>query len=193
MPEMDIIKLDTRELLKTADINGKSYNIRSDYRVALDVLEMLNDQELTGEERAWCLLEMLYEQPDAIPVQDKQTAVLWALAFLSGGTYDPSSTARPPRLMDWQQDWPLIVAPVSRVAGHDIRSIEYLHWWSFLSMYQEIGDCTFAQVVRIRQLRSKGKKLDKFDQDYYKEHRDLIDLKQTYTDAEQQLLSAWMV
>ena len=36
--------------------------------------------------------------------------------------------------MDWQQDAPLIAAGIGRAAGQDVRTLPYLHWWSFLAL-----------------------------------------------------------
>ena len=75
--------------------------------------------------------------------------------------------------------------------GVEIRSVEYLHWWSFLSAYYEIGDCVFAQIVRIRNLKARGKSLDKADREWYQQNRELVDLKTTYTEQENELLKQW--
>lgn len=58
-----------------------------------------------------------------------------------------------PKLVDWGQDFKLIVAPVNRILGLEARAEKYLHWWSFISAYYEIGECLFAQVIRIRRKR----------------------------------------
>ena len=92
--------------------------------------------------------------------------------------------------MDWEQDFEYIIAPINRVSGHDIRTDDYLHWWTFISYYYEIGDCLFAQIVRIRKALKKGK-LDKVDREWYRENRDLVDFKQRFTDAEEELLNLW--
>ena len=55
----------------------------------------------------------------------------------------------------------------------------------------EIGDCLFAQIIRIREKRALGKPLDKADKEFYRKNRDIIDLKTQYTDTEQELLKAW--
>ena len=68
-----------------------------------------------------------------------------------------------------------------------------MHWWSFLSAYNEIGDCTFAQIVRVRDHLARGKKLDKQDRERYMKNRDLVDFKNKYTDAEQEVFKAWGV
>ena len=57
----------------------------------------------------------------------------------------------------------------------------------------EIGDCTFAQIVRIRSLKAKGKKLDKADQEWYRKTRHLVDIKTAYTDSEKDMLHRWGV
>jgi len=51
---------------------------------------------------------------------------------------------RKAKLADWEQDFPLIVNPVNRVLGYEVRDCEYCHWWTFLSAYYEIGDCLFV-------------------------------------------------
>jgi hypothetical protein len=93
--------------------------------------------------------------------------------------------------MDWEQDFQYIVAPINRVVGQEIRSIPYLHWWSFVSAYYEIGDCFFAQIVRIRNKKAKGALKDKADKEFYKENRSLIDFKTNYTSAEEAMLKNW--
>ena len=93
--------------------------------------------------------------------------------------------------MDWEQDFQHIVAPINRVVGREIRDVEYMHWWTFVAAYYEIGDCYFAQIIRIRELRAKGKPLDKSDQEFYKRNRSAIDLKATYTEKENELLDQW--
>lgn len=93
--------------------------------------------------------------------------------------------------MSWEQDFDMIISPVNRIAGCEVRSLPYLHWWSFLSYYMEIGDCLFAQVVAIRDKKARGKPLDKQEREFYRRNRKMVDLKTTYTEAEQNLLAAW--
>lgn len=81
---------------------------------------------------------------------------------------------------------------VHRIVGREIRGIKYLHWWTFLSAFYEIGDCTFAQIVRIRNLKAKGKNLDKADQEWYRQNRHLVDFKVKYTEAEETELERWI-
>ena len=50
----------------------------------------------------------------------------------------------------------------------------------------------FAQIVAIRNKKARGKKLDKVEQEFYQRNRELVELKTRYTDAENELLSAWL-
>lgn len=178
------------DLPTTATIGGATYDIRSDYRAVLDVMQVMADPEITDGERAATALAIFYPDAEAMPVRDLREAIEWLYWFVGGGE-EPAST-RKPRVMDWEQDFPLIAAPVNRVLGYEVRSCEYLHWWSFLSAYREIGECTFAQVVSIRKKRLAGKKLEAHEQKFYSENRSLVDLKRHETKAEAELFDQWI-
>lgn len=60
-----------------------------------------------------------------------------------------------------------------------------MHWWTFLGLFNEIGEGLFSQVVNIRIKKAKGKKLEKHELEFYREHKDLIDIKCKLTPAEQ--------
>lgn len=76
--------------------------------------------------------------------------------------------------------------------GQEIRALPYLHWWTFVGAFQEIGDCLFAQIIGIRQKLAKGKTLDKGEKDFYRSNRSLIDLKLKYTERENDLIRRWV-
>lgn len=47
------------------------------------------------------------------------------------------------------------------------------------SVIMEIADGLFSQVLYIRQKKTKGKKLEKWEMEFYRNNKELIDLKQT--------------
>lgn len=65
-----------------------------------------------------------------------------------------------------------------------------MHWWTFLGYFSEVGDGLFSQVINIRQKRAKGKKLEKWELDFYNEHKELVDIKEKLTPEEQAELDA---
>ena len=177
-------------LPQSLTVCGSEYEIRSDYRAVLDICTALSDPELSDQEKAMILLDVFYPGFCEMPQAHYQEAIQKCFWFINCG--DEQQTKKAPKLMDWEQDFAYIVAPINRVIGQEIRAIPYLHWWSFISAYYEIGDCLFAQIVSIRNKKARGKKLDKWEQEFYQNNRALVDLKQRYTEAEEYLLKQWI-
>ncbi len=176
----------TTILPTSVEIGGVAYSIRSDYRDILTILTAVADPELTPQERSLVALYAFYLSPEEIPQDGLQEALDRLSWFVQGGNETPGKN--PCKLMDWEQDFQWIVAPVNRVLGRDIRESTPLHWWTFLAAYYEIGDCFFAQVVRIRRKRARGERMDKTDRDFERENADIINLRTKYTEEEDEFL-----
>lgn len=180
------------DLPTSVEIGGEEYEVRSDYRAILDILTALNDPELSKAEKFYVAMDIFYTDYDAIPADRQEEALKKCFWFIGGGKEDDGKKPAP-RLMDWEQDFPLIVAPVNRIMGREVRAVKYLHWWTFLSAYMEIGgDCTFAQVVGIRDKQARGKPLDKSEKEWLRRNRDLVDFKRKYTEADNEALKGWI-
>lgn len=134
-----------------AELGGVRYAIRSDYRDVLELLRWLNgqaDPALDQSERWYVAMRLFYPEFAALPQPLWPDATQFLTEFLAAGRRE---AARPgPALMDWQQDAPLIAAGISKAAGRDVRTLPYLHWWSFLAWFDAIGEGSFATVVAIR-------------------------------------------
>lgn len=180
------------DLLPTSvEVCGAEYEIRSDYRAILDICRAISDPELKEQEKAVALLHIFYPAFSDMPAEHCQQAVEKCLWFIDCGQ---AHQDRPHgKLMDWEQDFKYIIAPINRVMGKEVRSVEYMHWWTFLSAYYEIGDCLFAQIVRIRDRKARGKPLSKEDAEWYRRNRGLVDFQMVYTEADQEILKCWGV
>jgi hypothetical protein len=179
-------------LPKTVTIEGVEYPIETDYRVILDIFEAMNDKDLTGQKKALVILYIFYPTFDQIPEAHLEAALKKCFAFINGEEEYTEPEKRKPQLMDWEQDYRYIIAPVNRIAGQDIRAVDYVHWWTFLSYFQEIGDCYFAQIVRIRKLKANGKLTQKDDKTFYRQNKAAIDIKNKYSAAEEEIISKWI-
>ena len=177
------------DLPKSLTVCGSEYEIRSDYRAVLDICAALSDAELANQEKAFVALGIFYPGFQEMPQEHYQEAMERCFWFINCG--DDDQNRRAPKLMDWEQDFRYIVAPINRVVGQEVRAIPYLHWWTFISAYYEIGDCLFAQIVRIRNKKVKGKPLDKEEQKFYRDNRQMVDFKAKYTEAENELMKLW--
>ena len=178
------------QLPTSVEIGGLIYEIRSDFRVVLDIMTAMNDPELTQQEKAIVLLELFYPDIASMPPEFWQDAVNECILFINGGNEEDRKTKQP-KLVCWEQDFQYIVSPINKVIGKEIRAMDYLHWWTFLAAFLEIGDCTFAQIVRIRERKATGKTLDKQDREWYRKNQRLVDIKTVYTDAEKDILEKW--
>lgn len=172
-------------------IGDAEYPIRSDYRAVLDICTALADPELDDRSKAFVALTIFYPEFDDMPRDHYEEALKQCFRFINCGS-EEDRTQKAPKLMDWEQDFQYIVAPVNRVLGKEIRAVEYLHWWTFIGAYYEIGDCLFAQIIRIRDMKARGKTLDKVDKEFYRRNRHLVDLKTTYTEQEESVLNSWL-
>lgn len=173
-------------LPKKLNVNGIDRTIRSDFRVALLIMQAYNDPELTEQEKSRAMMECLYDDIDSIPYEDYQEAYDEAVWFLDGGKVDEDSKhQQSKKVMDWEQDEQMIFSAVNKVAGHETRAVEYMHWWTFLGYFNEIGEGLLSTVINIRQKKNKRKKLEKHEEEFYRENRSLIDIKTQLTKEEQ--------
>lgn len=181
----------TWDLPVSVSINGASHPIRNncDYRVVLDAICALNDNDLTDDEKIMCALFIFYE--DVSQIDDFEVAVKEMIKIIGAGEEDKHGSENDLRLMDWEHDFSRLAPPISRVLGYDIRTPDkYTHWYTFIGGYMEIGECVFSTIVSIRLKRSKGKKLEKWELDFLREHRDMVDLPQKLTAEEEELLNS---
>lgn len=170
------------EFPTSLNIGGVNYEIRTDYRAVLDLFAALSDPELTDSDpqmtaymQSRVILEIMFPDCDSIPAEHIQEALNKVAEFIDMGISDDR---KKPKTMDWEQDAPILIPAINRVLNCEIRAQEYIHWWTFLGAYMEIGESLFSNVIHIRQKKASGKKLEKWEQDFYKENKSLIDFKQ---------------
>ncbi|MEA5059382.1 MAG: Gp15 family bacteriophage protein [Candidatus Pelethousia sp.] len=172
-------------------VNGQEYPIRSDYRAILDIIEAITSEDYSDQDRAMAVLGVFYvELP---PHEEWEEAIKQAFSFISMEQEQEQSKKKSPKLIDWSQDFPMIISAVNNAAGREVRALDYCHWWTFMGYFDSISsESTFANVVSIRNKRGKGKKLEKWEQEYYSENKRLVDISKpiNYTAEEQELLKS---
>jgi hypothetical protein len=170
------------EFPTSLNIGGTDYEIRTDYRAVLDLLTALNDNDLTDSDpeiesymKSRVILEIMFPKCDEIPAEHIQEALDKVVEFIDMGITEDS---KKPKTMDWEQDAPILIPAINKVLNCEIRAEKYIHWWTFLGAFMGIGESLFSSIVSIRQKKAKGKKLDKWEMEFYKENKSLIDFKQ---------------
>ena len=172
-------------------IGGVDYPIRTDFRDILTILRAFNDPDLPDWAKTQVMLQILYPDHEKIPGSDIKEACEQAVLFIDAGREPEKEDRKKPILMDWDQDADIIIPAINRVAGTgDVRAMPYLHWWTFLGYYMEIGESLFSNIVQIRQKKAKRKKLEKWEQEFYRENKKLIDIKAKLSEEEEEIRRA---
>lgn len=165
-------------------ISNKQYQIRTDYRTVLLILTAYNDDDLSPQAKSMVCLKCLFYEWDKIPQKDMEEAYNQAVFFIDGGQTQ-NSKIKEKKLIDWEQDEQLIFSAINKVANKEVRAESYVHWWTFLAWFNEIGESTLLNVVDIRNKKNKGKRLEKHEQEFYRNNKHIIDFKAHYTQEEQ--------
>lgn len=181
--------MDTKKLITSANIGGIECEFYTDFRDIIDIMNILDDPDLLEAERIEIALDYFYKTDDY--KVDVFTATKTMFEFISQGEEENTNTSTKP-LYDWDKDFNIIIAPINRIMGEDVRGKEYLHWWTFLSAFMEIGECTFSTYVSIRDKLNKGKKLEKYEERIYREHKNEISLKKKVDSTTQSIIDEIM-
>lgn len=158
-------------------VNDTEYKIRNagDFRMVLDCFSALNDIEMGEDFRILASFIIFYEGFDDIEDVAKLDAdtitqlTAEMLKFFNCGS-EERDDVNLPKLIDWDTDSMMIMAAVNNVAGKEIRTEQYVHWWTFVGYYMSIGESVLSTVVSIREKIIKGEKLEKWENKYKSEH-----------------------
>lgn len=169
-----------------AELGGVRYAIRSDYRDVLELLRWLNgqaDPALDQSERWYVAMRLFYPEFAALPQPALARCHAVFDGVFGGGRREQP---RPPRADG------LAAGRTADRRGHqqgprgqDVRTLPYLHWWSFLAWFDAIGEGSFATVVAIRDKLRRGKRLENWELDYYRTHRAVVELRGVESAEEQ--------
>lgn len=163
----------------SAVIGGAEYPINADFRDVLEIFRYMDDPDQPEYVRWRIALALFYE--GEIPEEHQQEAMEYLAEFIACGEQGSKPT---PKLLDWEQDCQTIVADVNKVAGMEIRAMPFLHWWTFMAWFNAIGEGQLSTLVSIRDKLHRGKKLEKWERDYYQKNKSKVDLKKRYSAEE---------
>ena len=187
------------ELPTSIDINGTPFEIRDkgDFRMVFYCFEVLNDVELTEQERVLTALSVFYKDFEDVDklfhFEDIKEATEKMIDFFNIGQKNVSNT-QSVNLIDWKTDETLICSAINTSIGKDIRFEEYVHWWTFVSYYMGIGECPLSQIVSIRYKIYHGKTLDKHERQFRMDNPQYFEIDfrtSTQRELDDELLRQW--
>ena len=182
------------ELPESLTIDGRIYPIRSDYRNVLQAFEAFNDPELEMPEKWIVATYLLFKDFSCVDdveeavqngfnLQESIKQIEW---FISAGKNNDKTDKKEKPTYDWVQDEQMIFSAVNSVAKKEVREQEYMHWWTFLGYFNEVGEGNFSYIVGIRNKLNKGKKLEKHEREFLNRNKDMVLIKKKLSKEEQE-------
>lgn len=171
--------MNSYDLPTSLNIGGVEYRIRYNWRAIIDILSACADTELDEETKAVCLLHIFYPDLEQIPPERITEAYEKACKFIDCGQREDGPK---PKMIDWEQDALLIIPEVNKIAGREVRLDPDIHWWTFFGWFMQIGEGLLGTVIHIRGKKAKHKKLDKFEQEFYRDNKSLVDFTEPETE-----------
>lgn len=166
---------DQWRLPETIELGGEEYEIRTDFRVILDILKAMADPELSDQEKSQVMLEILYWDPEEIPIEYLNEALEKGKEFIDCGI---TAKQKQSSVNGWEQDSPILHRQSTKIRKrHPFSGIHALVDVSW-GLY---GDC--GRAVQPGALyspeESQRKETGKWEMEFYRNNKELIDLKQT--------------
>lgn len=165
------------------EVGGELWEIRTEYRIILDIIQRLQDEEEHPQVRVYVALSMFYvnfERMEQPLYQEAAEQMMW---FIACGEEDDGRPGH--KLIFWDHDANMIAADINKAAGREIRGPEPLHWWTFMGLFSAIGEGQLSTVVSIRDKLARGKKLDKWEQEFLARNKRKVIPKKKRTAEEQ--------
>lgn len=167
----------------TLEVNGTEYAIRTDFRDILRIVAAFNDPDLTDKDKYYVLMATIYKDVRSIPKSDSVAAYEAAVSFMECSSHREDAPS--PRVVNWEKDEQLLFPAINKVAGYEVRSVPYLHWWTFLGFFQGIDrEDTWGFILMLRQKKARGKKLEKYEKEFWTANRSMCEIDPLRTMAE---------
>lgn len=127
------------------EYEGKEYDIDTDFKTALECMQIVDDESISDTERSIAIVVMLFGED--IDVND-ETLLLATLYLQCGKTNEEQSSGT--HDMDFEQDETYIEASFMSDYHIDL-SKEEMHWWRFCTLISGLTDnCILNQIRGIR-------------------------------------------
>lgn len=149
------------------------YPIETDFRIGIQIHQILEDKDLTDYEKYISAADLLFKGVHPDP-QYYSDAVMW---FMSGWNHDNSGKSKDrTRVLDYDIDqWRLYSAFRSQY-GINLNTAN-MHYWEFMGLLTTLDKCAFTRVVDIR-LQKETPKMGKEAKAALKKAKDMYRLEQ---------------
>lgn len=122
--------------------------ISADFRNMIQVDLILHDPDINEVEKTAAALYQLYpEIPGDIYKAVEGLAWFYARGNAPGDGKDKGAKKAPRKAFDFEQDANLIFAAFYATYGMSLTTVEFLHWWEFMALFEGLPETTLMQRV----------------------------------------------
>lgn len=138
-------------------VGGEEIAIDADFRTAVRILLLFDDPELADAEKRAIACEMLYKTKPENAGEAYGQLVKFLNCGKEPGGHGGGSGGAP---YSWEHDAQYIYTAIKQTYGIDLETVPFLHWWKFMSMFTDLGECFFSRILYYRAQRKAGKLTD---------------------------------
>lgn len=122
--------------------------ISADFRNMIQVDLILHDPDMSEVEKTTAALYQLYpEIPGDIRKAVEGLVWFYARGNAAGDGKDKTVKKTPKKAFDFEQDANLIYAAFYATYGISLTTVEFLHWWEFMALFEGLPETTLMQRV----------------------------------------------
>lgn len=130
-----------------------SYNIKTDFRVAIQFELLMQNNDFTDEEKLVKAIDLfLYEIPPDLTLEETIEKIVWFYSCGIKSKKTEKSTSQTKNIYSFKYDGDYIYAAFLEQYSIDLHDIPYLHWWKFKALFQALKADT--EIVKIMGYRS---------------------------------------
>ncbi len=164
----------------------EGYLIRTDYRIGIQISQALADEELNPYERLEIAFNLLFGNgpPD---YKTAYEALQWFMRCGADSTERSEDQEESDGIAyySFEYDASRLYSGFRRMYGIDIDR-EHMHWFRFVAMMADLGECAFTQVVGYRSADTSG--MDKKTRAAYNKMKRRFALPQPESEDEKEFM-----
>ena len=115
-------------------LNGQAWDIRTDFRIALQFESLMLDSSLAAREKVILAINLFFPKLPPSPLEALDS-IRWFYACGKGDeSQSDSATKAAKRIYDYDYDDAYIFAAFLSDYGIDLEAVPHLHWWKFKAL-----------------------------------------------------------
>lgn len=150
----------------------KGYELNTDYRIGIQISQVVKDDSLTKYEKVRTLTYLMFKDKAPDDIAERLDCVTW---FLNGWCYDNHKGGSHEDVMDFDIDAGRIYSAFMAQYHIDL-NVEDMHHWKFMNLLTNLEECAFTRVIDIRTKKVDGK-MTKEERERYMKGKSIYSLK----------------